>query len=616
MHMKKIRFTWWALAIIIISGIIFYSNSINCSFQFDDANVIVRNEKISDVRNYANTNFWSNVNIRPVSYFSFAMNYALHGDNVRGYHLINLLIHIINGFLVFLLSRFIIRLSTSRDQHTDKMANQASLFVALLFLLHPLQTMAVTYIVQRMTSMAAMFYLLAVFLYGKGRLAMIKDGLKRNSYLLLGAALISGILAVLSKQSAITFPLAFLFFELYFIRDKEGGIYKKYILGGFSLIIFAFLLISLIGFLPRETPDISRGAYLITQFKVFLNYAQLLFVPIGQNVDHGIAVSNNLFGIQEIFGLLIILGLLFIAYKFFNKQRIISFGIIWFFLTISIESSIIPIRDVMMEQRLYLPMFGFGLILISVLRLICGEQRQKYCNYGLMVLLIVLGALTYQRNKTWESDYTLWQDSLEKNPDNPRAMINYGFAVLKLDKYNEAIRHYTRAISLDSTQTVAFFNRGIAYFDQGMYSKSIKDMSRVIADDDRYEMPYFFRGTSYAHLQRLQEALNDLSRSIELNPALSETYKNRALVYEMGKQYDLALADFTAAFNLNPANRKLLINRSKVHYLKRDYKAALEDILWAERAGLQVDNAYIQMLQKTINNPQDSTGTNFVIPRE
>ena len=113
--MKNIRFTWLALAAIIISGIIFYSNSFDASFQFDDANVIVKNEKISDIRNYANTKFWSNVNIRPLSYFSFAMNYAFHGESVWGYHLVNLLIHIINGFLVFLLSRFIIRKSSRKD---------------------------------------------------------------------------------------------------------------------------------------------------------------------------------------------------------------------------------------------------------------------------------------------------------------------------------------------------------------------------------------------------------------------------------------------------------------------------------------------------------------------
>ena len=615
MTMGKMKFTWLALALIVIAGSVFYSNSFNASFQFDDANVIVLNEKISDMRNYANTNFWSKINIRPLSYSSFALNYAIHGENVWGYHLVNLLIHLINGFLVFILARFLIRL-TRNDRLSEQSANIISLFIALLFLLHPLQTMGVTYIVQRMTSMAAMFYLLAVFLYGKGRLAYIENKSKRHSYLLLSASVVSGILGVLSKQTAITFPLAFLFFELYFIRSKEGTYFKKYLLSGFTVIIVAFLVVAALGYLPRETENIGRGDYLVTQFRVFLNYLQLLFVPLGQSVDHGINVSRSLSGIQEIIGLIIIIGLLVLAYVLFKRQRLISFGIIWFFLTISIESSLIPIRDVMMEHRLYLPMFGFSIALLGSVYLLCGMSRKKYCTYGLAVIMIILGILTYQRNKVWESDYTLWKDSIRKNPENTRAMVNYGFALVKKDLYNEAIRYYTTAIEKDSSISKAYFNRGIAYFDKRQYKKAISDMTEVLKDERMVDaIPYFFRGTAYAHLRMLDMALADLSKSIELNPNVSESFKNRGLVYEMRQEYPRALVDYDIAFQLNPSNRKLLINRSKIHYLLKDYQKALDDILWAERAGLEVDNDYIRMLQVRVANPQDTTG-NYVIRRK
>jgi tetratricopeptide (TPR) repeat protein len=613
--MGKMKFTWLALAIIIVAGSVFYSNSFNASFQFDDANVIVLNEKISDMRNYADRNFWSNINIRPLSYSSFAMNYAMHGESVWGYHLVNLLIHLINGFLVFILARFMISLAGAK-RFSDQSANLVALFIALLFLLHPLQTMGVTYIVQRMTSMAAMFYLLAVLLYGKGRLAYIENKSKRKPYLLLAASVVSGVLGVLSKQTAITFPLAFLFFELYFIRSKEGTYFKKYLLSGFSAIILAFLVVTALGYLPRETESIGRGDYLVTQFKVFLNYLQLLFVPVGQNVDHGISVSRSLMGYKEIIGMLIFIGLLVIAYFSFSKHKLISFGIIWFFLTISIESSLFPIRDVMMEHRLYLPMFGFSLALLTSIYLLCGVKRMKYCSYGLSVLIIVLGILTYQRNRVWESDYTLWKDSIQRNPENPRAMVNYGFALVKKDLYNEAIRYYTRALEKDNSLTKAYFNRGIAYFDKRQYEKSIQDMTSVLEDERMVDaIPYFFRGTAYAHLRMPDQALADLSRSIELNPNVSESFKNRGLVYEMRQEYERALVDYDIAFQLNPANRKLLINRSKIYYLLKDYQKALDDILWAERAGLEIDNDYVKMLQVRVANPQDTT-SNYVIRRK
>ncbi|MEA3476688.1 MAG: hypothetical protein U9R60_00790, partial [Bacteroidota bacterium] len=253
---------------ILVLAAIFYANSFKGSFQFDDANLITKNAKISDIGNYSSTTFWSNVNVRPLSYFSFALNYAIHGHEIWGYHFINFLIHVINAFLVFLLARFIMQLSFERNLVNDRKANQAAIIIALIFLLHPLQTMAVTYIVQRMTSMAAMFYLLAVLLYGKGRLAYVHEGLNRKNGMLIGGAVVSGILAVMSKQTAITFPLAFLFFDLYFIRNKEDKPYKKYLFAGFSIAVIVFITVSLLGYLPRETPNITRAEYLLTQFKV------------------------------------------------------------------------------------------------------------------------------------------------------------------------------------------------------------------------------------------------------------------------------------------------------------------------------------------------------------
>ncbi|MEA3479359.1 MAG: tetratricopeptide repeat protein, partial [Bacteroidota bacterium] len=251
--------------------------------------------------------------------------------------------------------------------------------------------------------------------------------------------------------------------------------------------------------------------------------------------------------------------------------------------------------------------------LVSTVYLFFGEKWKKYCDTAFIVVLLILGVMTYQRNKVWESDYALWKDSLEKTPENPRAMINYGFALVKQDQYNTGIRYYTKAINKDSTIVNAYFNRAIAQFDLGRYSKAVSDMSRVIDERKDSEVPYFFRGTSYAHMKKLPEALADLSRSIELNPTMAETYKNRGIVYEYAEEYELALADFSHVLKLDPSNIKMLINRSKIYYLLDDYPKALEDILYAERAGLQVDQNYIRMLQIRIANPSDSIAANRVI---
>jgi len=136
-----------------------------------------------------------------------------------------------------------------------------------------------------MTSMTAMFYLLSVFLYTSARLSLINDKNNKKGIFLLVFAVLSGILALLSKQNAVTFPVAFLFVELFFIRNKEGKMYTKYIISGFAVIVVAFFALLFLGKMPGEVTDFTRWDYLLTQFKVSLNYYRLLFIPYGQDVD-------------------------------------------------------------------------------------------------------------------------------------------------------------------------------------------------------------------------------------------------------------------------------------------------------------------------------------------
>ncbi len=617
---SKFRNKQWFLVfiagILLISGLIFYSDSFNCSFQFDDANLITRNEKIINLGNYFKTSHWSDVNIRPLSYFSFALNYSIHEQDVWGYHLINILIHILTSFLVFLLARLIFQIVIGRDRINEKASNRNALIISLLFLLHPLQTMAVTYIVQRMTCMAAMFYILSVFLYGKGRLDYISGERSGRGILLIFCSILAGILAVMSKQIAVTFPVSLLLFELYFIRNKKGHVFKKYLIPGFFLLLAGVIFITVAGLLPRETDQFTRSEYLVTQFRVFIRYVQLLFIPIGQNVDYSMPISRSILGFQEIIGLLLFLGLIFLSVLLFKKNRIISFGIIWFFVTISVESSLIPIKDVIMEHRLYLPMFGFGLVLVETVYSVCKTNRVRYCNSGFIIILIILGILTYQRNKVWKTDYTLWKDCLEKTPDNKRAMTNFGYALVKQKKYKDGIKYYTKALEQDSLLIDAYFNRGIALFDIKKYDYAIKDLSKVIEHRRNSEVPYFFRGVSYAHVGKYPEAIRDLTKAIKLNPNIAESYKNRGIVYESTHNYMLALEDYNKSLDLDPSNKKLLINRSKANYMVRRFQDALKDVREAEKIGIKVDYNYIKMLELKIKNREDTIRPVYKIRKE
>lgn len=598
---------WLGMAIIVVAGLIFYSNSFKGSFVFDDLDTIMHNKTVVFLDDYSSLSFWTDINKRPLSFFTFALNYQAHQYSTFGYHLINFLIHILGAIFIYFLARLIFRQVDEDPEWNFKNIHYKSLFVALLFLLHPLQTMGVTYVVQRMTSLAAMFYLLAVFLYLKGRVLYSEDKeqKRRQAYWFIAGGIFSGILAVLSKQNAVTFPLAFLFADLFFVRNKEGQPFKRYLGISFSLMIIGFMAVMAFGIVPAETSDISRTSYLLTQFKVILRYLQLLFLPIGQNIDHGIAVSQGI-GMFELLGMLVVAVLIFLAVFLYKKFRIISFGIVWFLLALSVESSIIPIRDVIMEHRLYLPMFGFSLVIVDLFYRLFKDKAKVYATGTLVVILVILGIMTYQRNELWKSPRALWEDSLSKNPGNARGMVNLGAAFIQERDYGNALKYYNNAINADTTLGMAYLNRGIALFDLGKYEFAVKDLSKAIAKEPKMEVSYFFRGVSYGHLKQYDKGIQDLSKVIKINPDFPEVYKNRGVLYELTHNYPEALEDFNEAIKRNPANKKLLVNRSKAYFMMRKFSEALKEIKEAEKYGIEVDYNYVRNIEERIARGEDT----------
>jgi hypothetical protein len=222
------------LAIIILLGIIIYSNSFDCSFHFDDLTRIVDNtsiHKLADVKAW-----WNSYPSRPIGMFTFALNYHFNQLDVWYYHLFNLIIHLINACLVWWLTLLIFSSPALKDDPIIKHKNVFAFIIALLFVSHPLATQSVTYIIQRMAALMAMFYILSLILYVKARLTN-----KGNSYKILffTGSFISAMLAMLTKENAFTLPFAILLFEFFLLRTKKLSInFRDYRV---ILLIAAFL---------------------------------------------------------------------------------------------------------------------------------------------------------------------------------------------------------------------------------------------------------------------------------------------------------------------------------------------------------------------------------------
>ncbi len=591
---SPLQFNIIAFVIIIIAGCLSYSNSLNGEMIFDDINIIEQNERLQSFDDFKNINKWINPNHRHFSMLTFAINYNIDGNNVFGFHLINLLVHLIYGCFVFLLARLILSISIFDNNPQRKYPGLIALFIALLCVLHPIQTQAVSYIVQRMTSMATMFYIMSVVFYGYGRLLYVKKGLNANVVLLYLFALISGTLGILSKQIVITIPFVILLFELFFIRNKDGAIFKKYLLISFSILFLLFLLTLFGGFIPKETETISRSNYLFTQFRVIVKYVQLLILPINLALDYDFSVAESLFEWKVIISLVIILALIATGFLLYNKKHLVSFGIFWFFITLSVESSILPIRDVINEHRLYLPMFGFSLIFVSLIWDIFSIKRIYAVLALLLVINIIFGIVTYNQNKAWETKLSLWNDNAAKKPHNARAFNNLGSTYITLRDLENAEEAYTEATRLKPDYVDALFNLGNIKIDLGKFPEAIAVFDQLLDVDSAYHKAYYGRGMSYSSIQEYEKALSDFDKAITRRDIIHNkaVYNKSGLAkLAMGK-HDEAISYFNKALQLDPDYDDALNNRGLVHLEKEDYNMAIADFTKAIEARPAFFEAY------------------------
>ncbi|NQV17424.1 MAG: tetratricopeptide repeat protein [Armatimonadetes bacterium] len=549
---KTFNFNLLAFLIIAVISILIYSNSFNCEFQFDDDCQISEQPIIKKLDNFTNLSIWQNINFRPLTMFTFAINYHFHKLDVKAYHVCNLIIHIIMCWFVFLLINLIFSLQPLKSDSFSKHKKYIALFGALICVTHPIQTQAVTYIVQRMSSLAASFYIIAIFLYAKARLIHIEKGINWNTIIFYIGASISGVFALFSKQNAVTFPLAMLLFELFFIRNRENKLFKKYLIISFSVLLLVFLAIAFSGNLPKETEKISRINYLITQFRIIVKYIQLLILPVHQNLDYNFFASTTFWNLKEIGSFLIILSLLISGVLLFRKQRVLSFGIFWFFLTLSLESSIFPISGIIYEHRLYLPMVGFSLCLITILWRLFSNKRKSIMFILLMIIIFSYGYATFNRNKVWKTRYTLWSDVVKKSPNKARPNYNLGNVWTRAGKHDIAIKYYNRAVKTKPDFEDALNNLGNAWKSKGNIEKASEYYNKVLEVNPNYTQALNNLGVISSNKGELDKAKEYYEKVLEIKPNDAEVINNLGIVWARKRQFDKAVDCFNRALEIQP----------------------------------------------------------------
>lgn len=571
------------ILIILVAGILAYSNSFDCSFHFDDGNVL----HSSVTENPATLGDWIRLfPNRPVGILTFYFNFRLHGLDVWGYHLVNLVIHLTNAFLVWWLVWLTFATPAMKKEKIAAHKTMAAFLTGLLFVTHPLATQSVTYIVQRFASLATLFYILSLILFIQGRLW---QGHKTISRLLFGGSILCAVSGMLSKEIVVTLPFAMLLYEFCFLKTDlrkwrlrdEGLIVPLIILAVF--IVQALRIVTVRHFetiqpIQGYAYAISMKEYLFTQFSVILTYLRLFILPINQNFDYDYRVASGFFELKTFLSFSLLLGILAAGVLLFKKYRLISFGIFWFFLTLSVESSFLPIsQNVIFEHRTYLPGFGFFLALTGAFFYFFKDRYFKIAIIILLAIAAVNTFLTYQRNKVWKNEHTFWADGLKKSPDKARPNNNFGLVLFAEGKTMEAIEYFNKAIRLSPDFIFFYNNRGAAYAKLGQYQRAIDDYNQAIRLDPKHPGAYYNRGIAYNDSGQYRQAIEDFQSAVRLRPTFADAYINLAFTFLKVDQYQKAVESSSQAIVLKPRDANGYYNRGFAYDKLGQYQQAIDD---------------------------------------
>jgi protein O-mannosyl-transferase len=603
---------WFALILIAVTVLVIYSNVYDGPFVFDGKTQIEHNEKIRDLDNYLSLKgFFPH---RPLVAFSYAINYRLCKLDTFGYHLVNNLIHLVNGFLAYFLalqifyrlsffqSKRLKNASGSKVFHGLKTGAEESernisqttipimaLLVALIFSAHPIQTQAVTYIGQRYTSMSAMFYMTSLFLYIWARKYQVEE--KKTTQegsstedlspqktdksparfgpkvlICFFLSLCSGAFALFCKENAATLFGVILLVE-YFLFDRTWRGWKmkltwlvplSFVLAFLVLYYFASTrglkfgnLLEDVSILTRETRSIGRWSYLCTQFSVIVIYIRLLFIPVGQNLDHMYPFKEGFFDGATPLAFLFVLTVFLVGIWNIRKRSAVSFGIFWFFITLSIESSIFTISDAMFEHRLYLPMFGFAISVVYMVFDLLGS-RKGWATFFLMLGIVALGTTAYSRNQVWQDSRVLWEDVVSKSPLNHRGHNNLGTVLNDQGHTTDAILEFTEALRIKPDFAFARNNLGNALFRQGKYNEAILHLREALRLKPNLLGTHNNMGIILSIKGDFDNAIRHFKKALAINPRSAETHSNLGNFFLAQRKYDQAAQHFQKALKFNP----------------------------------------------------------------
>jgi protein O-mannosyl-transferase len=526
---KGLAWEWILPAAAIVIAFIIYGPSLNGPFVYDDTYLPFRTSSYDD----APFSAWIK-GVRPILMASYWANFKASGLDTGSYHAVNVILHACNAILL----GFAIRKLTA--------SGWLGAFTGALFLVHPLNTEAVSYVASRSENLTVFFFFAAfcVFLYRKQ--SAIGYGTSAIVIVLFGAA-------CLSKEYAVTLPVLLLLTDLYF--NKEGGFKGNWRLyapiAGVAAVsaLFVWNVLKASDSAGFALKDLSPAAYFFTQCRAIWVYVAKFVVPIGLNVDHDFPISQELTEHGAIFALVALLAVSGAAFYYRKQFPLASYGWFVFLLLLAPTSSFVPIRDVLVERRVYLPSLGLLLILAE------GLRRVNIPKPALAIPLLVFAAMTFQRNQLWAEPLALWRDAAANSPNKWRVQFQVADALYRSGECGAAAAAFERTDKLDKADYRVLINWANALDCAGQVQPAMEKAEKALALEKTAQAKALI-GMLHAKQNHPQEALAALNEAIQIDGAFDPAFFYRGNVHSILNEPEKAIADYKRALEINPRNEQ------------------------------------------------------------
>lgn len=465
---------------------------------------------------------------RPLRDISYRVDYMIGGKEPFVYHATNILLHVITTLTVYW---FLILFSKD---------GQVPLLAAAIFAVHPLHTESVAWVKGRDDILFALFYLLSFVMYLKYDYI---TGWKGRFYLLASISLF--ILSLFSKELAVTLPLAIALYQMIFNRFKFSVLLPYFAISTIYMGLRTYVLEQV-----AQQEEYWGGSFLttmLTMTKGIAHYVRLSFLPINQCADYLFPLASavdtwvmlylSIFSIC--FALLILWG-----------DRHVLWGGVFFFVSLLPVLNIIPIKIIIAERFLYLPLLGFSIVFATGLCAVFPPGKRFWVISGALICFFAL--LTFQRNHVWSDEYSLWSDTIRKSPSNPRAHYGLGTAYASQGKMDEAIREYKESIRLAPYYPYAFYGLGLVYDRKGMTKEAIALYRNALRSDPTHRDARYNLALLYNEKGMPEEAIKEYNEILKYDPNDFDALNALGLAYFQKGLFEDALLQYNKALNIDP----------------------------------------------------------------